>query len=69
MGIPLNHTVATLKDHIGHDFGVAPATHLDQSRIDRFAECTGDDQWIRVDIERARRDSPTGDTKLVKALG
>ena len=62
MGIPPNHSVATLKDHIGHDFGVAKATHLDQSRIDHFAECTGDDQWIHVDVERARTDSPVGNT-------
>ena len=25
-----------------------------QSRIDQFAECSGDDQWIHVDVERAR---------------
>jgi acyl dehydratase len=62
MGIPLNHTVATLKDHIDHDFGVAAATLLDQACIDRFAECTGDDQWIHVDLERARRESPIGNT-------
>jgi len=62
MGIPPNHSVATLKDHIGHDFGVAKAAHLDQSRIDHFAECTGDKQWIHVDVERARTDSPVGNT-------
>ena len=32
----------------------------DQDRIDRFAECTGDRQWIHVDVERARRESPFG---------
>jgi acyl dehydratase len=62
MSLPPNHSVATLKDHIGHDFGVASATLLDQARIDHFAECTGDDQWIHVDVERARRETPFGNT-------
>ena len=31
---------------------------LDQERIDTFARCTGDDQWIHVDVERASRESP-----------
>ena len=62
MVLPPNHTVAMLKDHIGHDFGIATATRLDQPRIDHFAECTGDDQWIHVDVERARRESPVGNT-------
>ncbi|MDM0036998.1 MaoC family dehydratase [Variovorax sp. J22P271] len=35
---------------------------LDQTRIDLFAECTNDTQWIHVDRERARTDSPFGGT-------
>jgi len=62
MALPQNHSVATLQDHVGHDFGVATATLLDQPRIDHFAECTGDDQWIHVDVERARRETPFGNT-------
>jgi acyl dehydratase len=62
MTIPAHHSVATLQDHVGHDFGLSAATCLDQARIDRFAECTGDDQWIHVDVERARAQSPTGST-------
>ena len=31
-------------------------------RIDEFADCTGDRQWIHVDVERARRESPYGGT-------
>jgi len=31
---------------------------IDQSRIDNFADCTGDHQWIHVDVERAKRESP-----------
>jgi acyl dehydratase len=35
---------------------------IDQARIDRFAEATGDFQWIHVDPERASRESPYGGT-------
>lgn len=35
---------------------------MDQARIDAFAACTGDDQWIHLDVERARRESPFGGT-------
>lgn len=35
---------------------------VDQDRIDRFAEVTGDIQWIHTDPERARRESPYGET-------
>lgn len=35
---------------------------IDQPRINRFAEATGDFQWIHVDIERARRELPGGKT-------
>jgi acyl dehydratase len=31
---------------------------MDQPRIDAFASCTGDRQWIHVDVERAGRESP-----------
>ena len=31
---------------------------VDQARINQFAECTGDRQWIHVDVERAKRESP-----------
>lgn len=35
---------------------------VDQARIDAFAFATGDDQWIHVDRERAKRESPYGTT-------
>ena len=35
---------------------------IDQERIDRFAEVTGDIQWIHTDPERAARESPFGAT-------
>ncbi len=45
----------------GTDLGVTGWIEIDQSRIDGFAEVTGDQQWIHVDPERAR-DGPFGTT-------
>jgi acyl dehydratase len=45
---------------VGRELGVSDWLTVDQSRIDQFAECTGDHQWIHVDVERARRESPFG---------
>jgi acyl dehydratase len=42
----------------GQEIGVSDWTTVDQQRIDQFAECTGDHQWIHVDPERAKRQSP-----------
>jgi acyl dehydratase len=42
----------------GQELGVSDWMMVDQSRIDQFAECTGDRQWIHIDPERARRQSP-----------
>ncbi|MGI9273927.1 MAG: MaoC family dehydratase [Endozoicomonas sp.] len=46
----------------GSELGVSQWYTLDQSHIDQFAETTGDRQWIHVDVERARRESPFGGT-------
>jgi acyl dehydratase len=50
--------LANLREHVGLEIGVSGWETLDQPRIDRFAECTGDHQWIHVDIDRARAESP-----------
>jgi acyl dehydratase len=68
MSAPLDYRVATLADHVGHDFGASNAVLLDQQRISLFAECTGDRQWIHVDVDRARRESPIGTTIAHGAL-
>jgi len=47
-----------LRTMAGQELGVSEWTTVDQNRIDQFAECTGDHQWIHVDPERARRQSP-----------
>ena len=47
---------------VGNDVGVSPWITLDQVRIDAFASCTEDRQWIHVDAERAAKESPFGAT-------
>jgi acyl dehydratase len=51
-----------LKNHIGEDFGVSEWVTIDQATIDKFAEATGDHQWIHVDVERAKNEMPGGKT-------
>jgi len=42
-----------LRGLIGHQVGVSDWFLIDQNRINQFAECTGDHQWIHVDVEKA----------------
>ncbi|MBV9345551.1 MAG: MaoC family dehydratase [Gammaproteobacteria bacterium] len=55
-------TVADLARHVGEEIGVSSWITLDQARIQQFAHCTGDHQWIHTDAERAARESPFGGT-------
>lgn len=57
-----NYRMATLAEFVDQELGVSDWTPVDQHRIDAFAECTGDRQWIHVDVERARHESPFGGT-------
>jgi acyl dehydratase len=51
-------TFATLDNFVGKELGVSEWVTVDQTMIDKFADCTGDHQWIHIDAERARRESP-----------
>ena len=42
----------------GQELGISSWMTVDQTRINEFAHCTGDAQWIHVDVERATRESP-----------
>jgi acyl dehydratase len=59
MAIP-NYTMTTVPQFVGRDLGVSGWVTVGQDRIDQFAACTGDRQWIHVDVDRARRESPFG---------
>ncbi|MFU0503343.1 MaoC family dehydratase [Pseudaminobacter sp. NGMCC 1.201702] len=47
-----------MKEMAGQELGVSHWVTVGQDRIDSFADCTGDHQWIHVDPTRARRESP-----------
>jgi acyl dehydratase len=54
--------LASAEAFVGQELGVSSWIALDQHRIGQFAECTDDHQWIHVDVERAKRESPLGTT-------
>jgi acyl dehydratase len=59
MAIP-NYSMATVPQFVGRSLGISEWVTVGQDRVDQFATCTGDRQWIHVDVERAKRESPFG---------
>lgn len=51
-----------LQPQLGQEIHVGPWLTITQERIDRFADVTGDVQWIHIDPERAAKESPYGST-------
>jgi acyl dehydratase len=51
-----------LKPLVGKEVFVSDWLEVTQERINQFAEATGDFQWIHVDVERAKQESPFGGT-------
>jgi acyl dehydratase len=47
-----------LKNHIGDDLALSDWLCVTQEMIDLFAKSTGDHQWIHLDEERAKRETP-----------
>jgi acyl dehydratase len=45
--------IADLPSLVGQELGLSDWVLVDQARVNRFAEATGDHQWIHVDVERA----------------
>ena len=62
--MPARHiaSVEELKSLVGQEVGVSEWLVVSQALIDAFAELTKDWQWIHCDVERARKESPTGGT-------
>src|SRR5262245_7468786 len=54
--------VEGMKAMLGKTVGPSEWREVTQEMIDDFAEISGDDQWIHVDVERARTESPFGTT-------
>jgi acyl dehydratase len=55
-------TLQSLKDYVGREIATTDWFCITQDRIRQFAEATEDRQWIHVDPERARQESPFGAT-------
>lgn len=54
-------TAKNIHEFVGQELGVSSWITIDQARINTFAECTGDHQWVHVDVERAKK-GPFGTT-------
>ena len=53
--------IAALTAKIGKEFGPwSEPIQVTQEKINQFAEVTGDRQWIHIDIERCKKESPFG---------
>ena len=53
--------IAAIEKHISEDFGPWGNTYeVTQEKINAFAELTGDHQWIHIDVERCKKESPFG---------
>ncbi|SRR6266567_1874441 len=57
-----DYSINTLSQFVGQELGVSEWITIDQERINHFASFTGDQQWIHVDVERAKRESLFGST-------
>jgi acyl dehydratase len=53
---------ADLEQHVGQEIGHSEWVKIDQDRVNKFADATGDHQWIHLDVERAKKELPTKGT-------
>ena len=60
MAITTINGLDELRAAVGRDLGTSEWLEITQERVNTFAEATGDDQWIHVDVERAKAESPFG---------
>ncbi len=49
-----------LKSKVGEHLGYSDWLEVTQEKVNQFADATGDHQWIHVDVERAKAESPFG---------
>ena len=54
--------IEELQGLVGKTIGPSDWREVTQEMINAFAELSGDDQWIHVDVERAKTESPFGTT-------
>ena len=60
MAITTFDGIEQVRAAVGTHLGYSDYTEVTQERVDQFADATGDHQWIHVDVERARAESPFG---------
>lgn len=60
MAITTINGLDELRAAVGRDLGTSDWLEITQERVNTFADATGDDQWIHVDVERAKAESPFG---------
>jgi acyl dehydratase len=60
--MPTYATLDDLKPLVGQEVAASDWLAVSQEMIDAFAQVTGDRQWIHVDVDRARKESPFGTT-------
>lgn len=53
-------SITELKELIGQEVAQSDWVEITQERVNTFADATGDHQWIHIDAERAKRESPFG---------
>ena len=58
----ITDVLTDLQERVGKEIHVSDWLKVTQEMIDTFAEATGDHQWIHVDVERAKVESPYGGT-------
>ncbi|HET8815355.1 MAG TPA: MaoC family dehydratase [Solirubrobacterales bacterium] len=56
------HGIEGMESLVGQEIGPSEWRTVTQADIDAFAELSGDHQWIHVDVERAKSESPFGTT-------
>ena len=55
--------IAALQKHVSEEFGeFGDTVKITQEMIDKFADVTGDHQWIHLDVDRCKKESPFGTT-------
>jgi len=53
--------IENLKEYLNNEISVSDWIEIKQERVNQFAECTEDPQWIHTDVEKAK-DGPFGGT-------
>ena len=53
-------TIAELPNLVGKELGTSDWHEVPQESVNLFADATGDHQWIHIDVERAKKESPFG---------